>query len=181
MELIRGIDDSVNHAILFGHNPGFDGLARTLTANFSGDQGGNFPTCGVAVIKLECKCSYTLTLPDRLAGQKIRCKRCAKVLTVPQPRMQIPATNEDSFAGAMVSDEALRVRGMRACPGCKKPYPPSVQICVGCGLNIDSGAMLYASIEEDTVSPVYEAEKNKQAEAGFFARLLSKLGLGGKS
>lgn len=52
-EIVRGIDDSVDHAILFGHNPGFDSLARALAADFQGDSGGGFPTCAVAAIKFD--------------------------------------------------------------------------------------------------------------------------------
>ncbi|MFT5467285.1 MAG: phosphohistidine phosphatase [Verrucomicrobiales bacterium] len=53
LKIVRGIDDRFDHAILFGHNPGFESLAHSLASNFSGDSDGKFPTCGVAVFKID--------------------------------------------------------------------------------------------------------------------------------
>ena len=78
------------------------------------------------------------------------------------------------------------VAGSRACPGCGKFYPPSTVVCVDCGINVDSGAMLYASLEDQPApgemrapreSELGEVEED-EAPPGFFKRLLKKLGLG---
>ncbi|MEM7013100.1 MAG: histidine phosphatase family protein [Verrucomicrobiota bacterium] len=53
VEIVRGISDEYDHAILFGHNPGFESLARTLAPSFYGDSDGKFPTCGVAIVKID--------------------------------------------------------------------------------------------------------------------------------
>lgn len=51
LELVRALDDSDDHVVLFGHNPGFEELARALDPEFVGD-GEKFPTCGVAQLQL---------------------------------------------------------------------------------------------------------------------------------
>lgn len=43
MDIIHGLNDTVRHAALVGHNPGLTELAHHLT----GDGPGNIPTCGV--------------------------------------------------------------------------------------------------------------------------------------
>lgn len=127
------------------------------------------------MIKLQCKCGHNLELPDKLAGQKIRCKLCQKVMRVPRPRTG-PRQHDDS-------DPELLVAGSRPCPGCGKMFPPTVVICTACGVNVETGAMLYASIEEQPAPGEMRAPRESDLEEpeeppGFFTRLLKKLGLG---
>jgi phosphohistidine phosphatase len=49
LDVIRGLDDSVRHAALVGHNPGTTELAEQL----SGAEVGNVPTCGVVRLRLD--------------------------------------------------------------------------------------------------------------------------------
>jgi len=51
VNLINGIDDKYNSAMLFGHNPGFTVLVNLLTDKYID----NMPTCSVAVIELNVK------------------------------------------------------------------------------------------------------------------------------
>jgi hypothetical protein len=114
----------------------------------------------------------TLELPDQLAGKQVRCKRCQKVLKVPQRgtrKFASRAAEEDSTS-------ELLVAGSRICPGCQETYPPSIVVCTACGLNLDTGAMLYASLEEQR-SPFAEPEGEAQAKGSWLQRLLGKLGL----
>ena len=48
---MQTFDDNAGHIIIFGHNPGFERLARHLDASFIGD-GIKFPTCGAAQMAL---------------------------------------------------------------------------------------------------------------------------------
>jgi len=50
-ELVCALDDSHEHVLMVGHNPGFEQLAYALDPGFKGD-GEKFPTCGVAHMKL---------------------------------------------------------------------------------------------------------------------------------
>ncbi len=49
LELIRDFDDSWNHVLVIGHNPGMTGLVNQLT----GAEIENIPTCGVARIEID--------------------------------------------------------------------------------------------------------------------------------
>jgi len=56
-ELIRGLDDSLQTVMLFGHNPGF-----TVLANEIGDADiDNMPTCSIAVFNLKIESWSRLT------------------------------------------------------------------------------------------------------------------------
>lgn len=49
MEVIKGIDNRIRHAVLVGHNPGI-----THLCNFLGDSGiDNLPTCGIARMEFD--------------------------------------------------------------------------------------------------------------------------------
>ncbi len=127
------------------------------------------------MIKLQCTCRRMLRLPDHLGGQKIRCKHCQKVLTVPEV-----GTRVFSDEGAEEDDTSeLLVAGSRICPGCGQTYPPTIVVCTACGLNLDTGAMLYASLEEQ-VPDLTQGPGGRPEPKGWFGRLLSKLGLGKK-
>ena len=132
------------------------------------------------MIKLQCVCKHVLKLPDKLAGAKVRCKHCEKILKVPQ-------TPSPTGKYERVDTNAeLLVVGSRPCPGCGQPYPRTVVVCVTCGLNVDTGAQLYVSLDQ-TPQPRFGpdgallASTEEEAKPGFFARLLRKLGMGSKT
>lgn len=125
------------------------------------------------MIKLQCTCRRMLKLPDELGGQKIRCKHCQKVLKVPETGTRVfsdePAEEDDT--------SELLVAGSRVCPGCGQTFPPTIVVCTSCGLNLDTGAMLYASLEEQR-APQMSQPSEAEPEQGWFGRMLSRLGLG---
>ena len=139
-----------------------------------------------ATIKLQCPCGQTLQLPDTLVGKQVRCKRCNKVLTVRQSTVDARDALSESQRGRLARadsglDKALMVQGSRPCPGCGALYPPAVVVCVGCGLNVDSGAMLYASLDDTSGSPAAKAASQAGGPpTSFWSRLLGKLGLGSR-
>ncbi|MCO5168604.1 MAG: hypothetical protein M9894_19870 [Planctomycetes bacterium] len=134
------------------------------------------------MIKLQCPCGHLLNLPDTLDGKQVRCKRCNKVLKVRA------GAGSSSEAQQLTESQRLRlekefvVQGSRPCPGCGKMYPPTIVVCVACGLNVDSGAMLYASLEEQQAAAASGApEDRRPAAAGsLWQRVLRSLGLGRK-
>ncbi|RMG17569.1 MAG: hypothetical protein D6731_03900 [Planctomycetota bacterium] len=129
------------------------------------------------MIRLQCVCRATLDLPDELAGEKVRCKRCQKVLKVPRPGTRV-------FGGRPaqgVDDSELLVAGSRACPGCGTVYPPAIVVCTGCGLNLETGAMLYASLdpaEGGSAAPTPREEPPAPRPQGWLTWFLARLGLG---
>lgn len=129
------------------------------------------------MIKLQCVCGNVLQLPDQLDGKQVRCKRCNKVLKVhaaQAPRPDLTASQRRRL------EDALVVQGSRPCPGCGKTYPPAIVVCVDCGLNVDSGAMLYASLDSSGEATTQPEERRAAAPPGLWQRLLRTLGLGQK-
>ena len=51
LRVVRQLPAPATHAVLFGHNPAFESLARKLAPDFTGD-GKKFPTCGIAMLRL---------------------------------------------------------------------------------------------------------------------------------
>lgn len=130
------------------------------------------------MIKLLCTCSKSHEVPDTLANQKIKCNFCGKVLKVPPPPKR-------AAPGLTDSDPTFQIPGYRKCGGCGKSYPPHVKICVECGLDLDSGALLYASMEDGPKVINLPPEEEARAPVarrpqGFLPRLLALFGLSGK-
>jgi hypothetical protein len=135
------------------------------------------------LIKLQCVCGHTLNLPEKLEGQKIRCKRCEKVMRVPSAGAATAASaGAPHGPGPSDSDPSLQIAGSRPCPGCGKLYPPSVRVCVACGVNVESGAQLYVSMEEVPLPPGLRPaallDEAPAPPASWWRRLLARLGLG---
>ena len=133
------------------------------------------------MIKLQCACGHTLELPANLAGKQVRCKRCNKVLKVPEGASPEPGKLVASGTKPRV-ESPLLVQGSRRCPGCAAMYPPAIVVCVACGLNVDNGAMLYASLEETKASAVAPPRAPAGAGSGpsLWQRIKRAVGLGGK-
>ncbi len=126
-----------------------------------------------------------LSLPDSLDGKQVRCKRCNKVLKVRAASGSGGASPSLSESQRVRLEKEFTVQGTRPCPGCGKTYPPAIVVCVDCGLNVDSGAMLYASLEEQSTgapSPGGAAPDDRKSaqKASVWQRLLRALGLGRK-
>jgi hypothetical protein len=66
-------------------------------------------------ILIECDCGHSLRVREELAGRKIRCPKCAKVSTVPQPTVVKDA-----------EDEALDIL-LAESPGKKAPSRPPLK------------------------------------------------------
>ncbi len=58
LQVVSGLSDEKDSAIIFGHNPGFEGLVGVLTGNFQ-----PMPTAALAVIELEIE-SWSEVLPE---------------------------------------------------------------------------------------------------------------------
>jgi hypothetical protein len=118
-------------------------------------------------IKLQCVCGKVLNLPDSLARQKIRCKDCDKVLTVPEPEKAVSAG-----PARVEAANPLAIRGHRRCGRCGRSYPQTDKVCTKCGIDMDTGAALYVSLDADG-----EGVAAPPPSDGLGARLLRLLGL----
>ena len=84
-----------------------------------------------------------------------------------------PPSQADRRAAPPESDlgQSVLVQGSRHCPGCGKIYPPTISVCTACGVNVDTGAQLYVSLEEP------QGGGDGDSKPGLFAKLLKMLGL----
>ncbi len=130
------------------------------------------------MIKLQCVCGHLLSLPDSLDGKQVRCKRCNKVLKVRAGGT--PPAADLTESQRLRLEKEFTVQGSRPCPGCGKTYPPAIVVCVACGLNVDSGAMLYASLEDQAQAGKQQPEERQPAQGSLLQRVLRSLGLGRK-
>lgn len=102
------------------------------------------------MIRLVCLCGKTLTLPDDVAGQKVRCKAkgCGKVMKVRAGQGKGTAP-----ARANAPGDSLGIKGHRRCGGCGVSYPATDRFCVTCGVDLETGAALYVSVDTDERQP----------------------------
>jgi ribosomal protein L37E len=90
-------------------------------------------------MKLQCVCGKLLNVPDSMVGERIRCKDCGKVLTIR------PSTEDSAPASAPF--DMLAVKGHRKCGKCGRSWPMRDKICTACGIDLDTGAALYTSLD----------------------------------
>lgn len=91
------------------------------------------------VIRIQCKCGKPHDIPEQMIGRKIRCMHCQKVLAVKKPK----GTSDVKPAGI----GSLNITGTRECSGCAEIYFEDVEVCIKCGINLKTGAAIYASTD----------------------------------
>ena len=123
-------------------------------------------------IKLQCTCGKALVLPDKLQGKKVRCKDCAKIMTVPEARVDHRRAGQEEEVD---KTDIFHIEGLVQCPSCGKDYSKEQVICVVCGINIQTGATLYASLEQSSGE-----RKGPTESVSFKDRLLGLFGFGKK-
>jgi hypothetical protein len=64
-------------------------------------------------ISLQCTCGKAYRIKDELAGKKIRCSACNKVIAVPIPEPETP-TEEDAMAFLLTDDAPAATSGNNA-------------------------------------------------------------------
>ncbi len=122
------------------------------------------------MIKLLCKCGKELELPDELAGRKIKCKHCDKVLKVPPRKELIQEVGELRYG----PESKFYIKDMHSCPGCGRGYPKTLLICVPCGLNIRTGAILYSSADNSNASSISNTSGEHGKPVGITQRLFRR-------
>jgi hypothetical protein len=75
-------------------------------------------------IAFRCTCGKALKTRDELAGKKIQCPRCQRVLQVP-----LPGATAAEDCGPAATE----------CPACGADLGPEAMVCVDCGLDLRTG------------------------------------------
>ncbi len=112
-------------------------------------------------IKVRCgSCKTTIKAKESLAGQKVKCPKCAKPLTIPKPgasaspkKVAASASGASNAYNPMLDllDEA-GVDSMPTgptCPNCAGELQPNAILCVECGFNLSTGENLETDVFED--------------------------------
>ncbi len=123
-------------------------------------------------IRLACVCGKVLNLPENLSGEKIRCKECGKVLKVPDASSVV-----EGAPARVEANNPLAIRGHRRCGRCGKSYPQKDRICTACGIDMDTGANLYVSLEASGDADPSAKPQAEPSRPGFAARFLRLLGI----
>jgi hypothetical protein len=119
-------------------------------------------------MKLQCVCGKVLSnIPDSMAGERIRCKECGKVMTIR------PST-EDAAPAKATAHDPFGVKGHRRCGKCGRSWPQTEKVCTACGIDMDTGAALYVSLDASD-----EAQRKVAARTGLVGRLLRFIGMKG--
>ncbi|TVS09120.1 MAG: hypothetical protein EA424_27785 [Planctomycetaceae bacterium] len=129
-------------------------------------------------IKVACKCGQKFAAKDELAGKVVKCPKCEKPLKVPAATKKAapvaaPAPGSGSLAD-LLDEAGLTAKHDdyqgRHCPSCNSPLAENALLCVGCGLNLETGRFIRGS------GPIVAKDKAKQAEGheGAAERLLSR-------
>lgn len=118
------------------------------------------------MFRIQCKCGKSHEVPDQVIGRKIRCMHCQKVLSVKKPKgaAQIKPAGIGS----------LNITGTRECTGCKEIYFEDVEVCIKCGINLTTGAAIYASTDGSASWSSIEPPEGTAGDGvrGFLRRLL---------
>lgn len=117
-------------------------------------------------MKLQCVCGKVLNVPDSMAGERIRCKECGKVMTVRS------STDAEPKKASSSDNDPLGVKGHRRCGKCGRSWPVLDKICTACGVNMDTGATLYVSLDASGDSEAPSSSKRP----GLMGRLLRFIG-----
>jgi len=121
-------------------------------------------------MKLQCTCGKILNVPESMSGERIRCKACGKVLTINLIAPEVvkaPPKKPDPT-------DPLAVRGIRHCPKCNRSWPTRDRICTACGIDMETGAALYVSLDNSAEAQAPSAQKT--GIVGRFLRLIGRKG-----
>ena len=112
--------------------------------------------------RIECACGKTFKIPEKFAGKKIRCLACKQVLKLYQ---QSSAPTPKAPTGEVTQ-----------CPGCQSRYREGTKICLKCGINLQTGAVVYSpkdNVSSDELD--WSSEENFLQRRGIIQQLFDRL------
>ncbi|MHB8866384.1 MAG: hypothetical protein ACYC6N_28700 [Pirellulaceae bacterium] len=83
-------------------------------------------------IKVVCQCGQAFAAKDELAGKRVKCPKCAAILTIPSARSSQAGVGQN--VSSLLDDAGMR-SGVERCPGCGAEIGPSAVLCVMCGFD----------------------------------------------
>lgn len=129
-------------------------------------------------IKIACKCGHSFAAKDELAGKVVKCPQCKNPVKIPAASKKAAAVAAPMAGGGSLAD-LLDEAGLTAkqddyqgrhCPSCNSPLAENALLCVGCGLNLETGKFIKGS---GAIVSKTEAKKAEGHE-GAAERLLNR-------
>ena len=111
-------------------------------------------------IPTKCKCGFSFSAKDGLAGKKVKCPRCQTVLQIPEKAGLPPAAATSNPAVNKKLLDLLDDAGVKdtpkgpICAACGAEMDPTAVICIDCGYNVATGQYLETYTDEDLADQV---------------------------
>lgn len=128
-------------------------------------------------LKVECSCGAKLMAPKKAVGRRVKCPRCKRILTVPDPgstadRMIYRLADEEYNKPAMEEQppppEPTRTeRGTKLCPNCNGEMAGDAVFCIKCGFHLERGVAV-------TVVPAGSGHTNAAHSSGGLVAFLTE-------
>lgn len=120
-------------------------------------------------IATRCKCGFSFSAKDALAGKRVKCPRCQNVLQVPDKSVVGAAA-----AGPQVNKKLLDLlddAGVKStpkgpiCAACGAEMDPSAVICIECGYNVATGQYLETYTDDELADQLDNADLSDAEKA----------------
>ena len=104
-------------------------------------------------IKVRCgNCSAGFQAKDSLAGRRVKCPKCKQPLTIKakeQKREPVAAANHNPLLDLLDEQNVRSASRGPTCENCAAELVPGAIVCVDCGYNAETGAVLKTESYED--------------------------------
>ena len=114
-------------------------------------------------IPTKCKCGFSFSAKDALAGKRVKCPRCQNVLQVPENA----AVGAAVASGPQVNKKLLDLlddAGVKStpkgpiCAACGTEMDPTAVICIECGYNVATGQYLETYTDDELADQLDNAD-----------------------
>ncbi|MCG3138218.1 MAG: hypothetical protein HJJLKODD_02079 [Phycisphaerae bacterium] len=100
-------------------------------------------------VKVKCGCGAVLMAPKKAIGKKVKCPKCKKVLTVPDPGSTVDrmiySLGDEEYNRPPLEEQppppppVVTPHGTKLCPRCNAELAAVAVFCVKCGYHLETG------------------------------------------
>lgn len=104
-------------------------------------------------VQVTCNCGASLMAPRKAVGKRLKCPKCGKVITVPDPGSTVDrmiyALRDEEYNRPPLEQQPvppepqLTAKG-KLCPRCNVEMAISAVFCIKCGFHLTQGSSLAA-------------------------------------